>query len=88
MTMTAEEFSSQFVDEYGDVNDPSIPLVYVGDEQIEMKMVYTSNVYQCGEQFFEVMLARSNSGYWGDAEYEDPQVSEVFPYTFTETRYK
>lgn len=86
--MTADEFKDKFMDEDNEVDLPLTDLVDRGDEVVDHKHVYQSDVYEHNGQFFEVTYIRSNSGYWGDSEREDPIVSEVFPYTFTETRYK
>jgi len=88
--MTPKEFMEKFMYEEPQ-EGPDLPLinrVYEGLSVVSHKTVFNTDVWEHNGQFFAVKYARSNSGYWSDCEYYDPTVTEVFPYTFTETRYK
>jgi len=86
--ITVEEFKLKYLPEGEIENLVGADCVYTSGDIVEHKMVYNTEVWKVDDQFFEVMYSRSNSGYWGDSESYDPEVYEVFPYTFTETRYK
>jgi len=85
--MTPEEFKDKFIDEDNEVDLPDTDVVSY-DEEVEGKYVSSTNVYKHGDQFFAVTFVRTNTSYWCDSEVTDVTVGEVFPYTFTETRYK
>jgi len=67
--------------------DKNIKCVEQGDDVVECKMVYNSNVYLVEGIYFEVTFTRDNSGYWGDGESYDPEIYEVFPTQVTKTVY-
>ncbi|MFZ2190080.1 MAG: hypothetical protein WAV48_04830 [Candidatus Magasanikiibacteriota bacterium] len=86
--MKAHEFQTLFLTEDGEVTLPDSSCVDVGEDIVDHKTVHNSNVYKCGDQFFEVTWYRSNTGYWGDSEREAPEVCEVEPHVVTKTEYR
>lgn len=86
--MKAYEFKDLFLTEEGEVTLPDSSCVDVGADIVDHKTVHNSNVYKCGDQFFEVTWYRSNTGYWRDSESEDPEVYEVEPFEVTKTEYR
>ena len=78
--MTPQEFKEKFIDEDGWVETGGeCQLVETGESVIEHKSVYSTNVYMVGEEYFAVDFTRSNSGYWTDSYWEDPQIRKVKP---------
>lgn len=61
----------------------SIKTVEIGEDVVEHKAVYNSNIYQVEGVYFEVTFTRDNCGYWGDGEHYAPTVQEVFPKEIT-----
>ena len=87
--MTPVEFFEEFMaDDPAEGPDlPALHCVYTSDDVVWRKSVSSYQVWKYEGQYFKVTYSRSNSGYWSDGETYDPVVTEVFPYTFTETRY-
>jgi hypothetical protein len=83
--MTVQEFKEKWMDDGEIIAD--LDEVY-SDEYVDGKWVLYKTVYKVDEQFFSVETSQSNTGYWGDSDYGDTNVSEVFPYEFSEIRYK
>lgn len=65
----------------------NVKTIEVGDDVVEHKTVYNSNIYLVEGIYFEVTFTRDNSGYWGDGERYDPTIQEVFPKQITKTIY-
>lgn len=84
--ITVKEFEDTYVDG-SDVNLPSSACVWYG-EDVSGKCVIETHVYKVEDQFFDITVYRSNSGYWSDSEVSSVDVTEVRPYIFAETRYK
>ncbi len=61
------------------VDDSEFELVEDGEEQIERKLIYWSNVYRHipTDTYYAVHGSRSNSGYWRDSERYPSEVNEV-----------
>ena len=88
--MTPSEFFNKFMsdDPLEGPDLPSSAKVYLSESVVNRKQVSSFEVWAHEGQFFKVTYTRSNSGYWTDSEYDAPVVTEVFPYQFSETRYK
>jgi len=65
----------------------NIKTVEDGDDVVEHKTVYNSNVYLVEGIYFEVTFTRDNCGYWSDGERYDPTIQEVFPKVITKIIY-
>lgn len=63
--------------------EENIKCIEVGDDVVEHKTVYNSNIYQVEDVYFEVTFTRDNCGYWGDGERYAPTIQEVFPKEIT-----
>lgn len=78
--MTPQEFKEKYIDEDGWVETGGdCQLVETGEEIVERKTVFSTNVYMVDEEYFAVDYTRSNSGYWTDSYWEDPQIRKVVP---------
>ena len=82
---TVEDFEKLF-NKYDEVNLPPECVVHE-EEHIDHKLVLHTIVWKYGEQFFEVIYAKDNAGYWGDGGSHPPIVAEVFPKEVTVTKY-
>lgn len=65
----------------------NIVLVQRGEDVVEHKSVYNSNIYSVNGFFFDVTFTRDNCGYWGDGESYPPEIYEVKPVQVTKTEY-
>lgn len=80
--MTLEEFIANHLDQqHGEVyaNAGTKPVLVYHNEEVEHKTVYTTEVYQIDDDYFEVVNSRDNCGYWGDGERYPPEVRKVVP---------
>ena len=67
--------------------EDNVKCIEEGNDVVEHKTVYNSNIYLVEGIHFEVTFTRDNSGYWGDGERYDPEIYEVFPTQVTKTVY-
>lgn len=83
-----EEIVLWYANEYSDGDCPhttiewckeNIKCVDTGDDIVEHKTVYNSDVYRVEGVYFEVTFTRDNSGYWSDGERYDPTICQVVP---------
>lgn len=63
----------------------NVKLIENGDDVVDYKRVYRSDIYEVEGIYFEVTFSRDNSGYWSDGERYDPTIAEVFPKQVTKT---
>jgi hypothetical protein len=77
--MNVSEFRHLYVLGHSEVGGDGCTVVEAGDWETEHKMQYKTDIYAVGEEHFAVDFTRSNSGYWSDSEWYEPEVRKVTP---------